>query len=176
MDPVMYLVMASPSVTPMSPGKLAAQAAHAAVEAYLISDQNKQAVNRWRCGGHYKKVVLMTDDLGVASRYIQDRGFKVACIIDEGRTEFTADLTMTAIGVEILDKDELHVRETFGAFKLYTPGNADVPAPASLGHPERIIHRWGRGRPPWRRTKGKLWDGRESPPSSSNNPEAYIVY
>ncbi len=120
MNPCMYLVMASPQTTPMSPGKLAAQAAHAAVEAWQISDKNSQVVNRWYCGGHYMKIVLMADNLEVAERYIKDRGFKTALIIDEGRTEFEGDLTPTAIGVEIVDKDELHVRETFSAFSLYS--------------------------------------------------------
>ncbi len=176
MDPCMYLVMASPDTTPMSPGKLAAQAAHAAVEAYLVSDQNKQAVNRWRCGGHYKKIVLMTDDVTTSERYVNDRGFKTALIIDEGRTEFTVDLTPTGFGVEILDKDDLHVRETFGAFKLYadspsfvvleadkkvTPevfdrvkkalNHGDVEEAKAVLHTQAVISRWGRGRPPWRK-------------------------
>jgi peptidyl-tRNA hydrolase len=121
MDPVMYIIMASPHTTPMSPGKLAAQAAHAAVEAWQISDKNKQVVNRWYAGGHYKKVVLMSDNLELAERYIKDRGFKTVLIIDEGRTEFDGRLTPTAIGVEVVDKDELHVRETFSVFMLYAP-------------------------------------------------------
>lgn len=160
----MYIIMASPQTTPMSPGKLAAQAAHAAVEAWLISDQNKQVVNRWRCGLHYKKIVLMTDDLVTAQTYIEARGFKTAAVIDEGRTEFQPlSLTWTALGVEILDKDDLHVRETFGAFKLYAGHSPKPPrtvaystAPASLGHGERgrIVKRWGRGKPPWRHERG----------------------
>lgn len=120
MNPCMYILMASPGTTAMSPGKLAAQAAHAAVEAWQISDKNSQVVNRWYCGGHYMKIVLMADDLRVAERYINDRGFKTALIIDEGRTEFEGGLTPTAIGVEILDKNALHVKQTFGAFKLYS--------------------------------------------------------
>lgn len=123
----MYIIMPSPQTLKMSPGKMAAQAAHAAVEAYRISDHNSQAVNRWDCGGHYKKIVLMTDDLRTARDYIEERGFRTVPIIDEGHTELSSDLTFTAVGVEILDKDNLHVRETFSAFKLWS-----APDPAEL--------------------------------------------
>lgn len=164
MDPCMYLIMASPATTPMTPGKLAAQAAHAAVEAWQGSDQNKQIVNRWYCGGHYKKIVLMADNLATADRYINDRGFKTALIIDEGHTEFDGVLTPTGIGVEIVDKDLLHVRETFSAFKLYAAiESTDEKLRKSLAKPydgpipiestwrnavERWDRKWG-----WRRTK-----------------------
>lgn len=126
MNPVMYIVMAHPYTTPMSPGKLAAQSGHAAVEAYRLSCkgeggnfQESSIANRWRRGGHYTKIVLMDFDLPTALEYIRARGFKAALIIDEGRTEFDNRLTPTAIGVEVVDKDRAHVRETFDAFKLY---------------------------------------------------------
>ena len=109
----MYLI--ANSSAHMSAGKLAAQAAHAAVEAYRISDQD--ILSEWYVGGHYMKVVLEADDLTVAERYIRDRGFDTVLIIDEGRTEFKG-LTPTFIGVEVLDKDDAHVKATFGEFKL----------------------------------------------------------
>jgi peptidyl-tRNA hydrolase len=113
----------------MSPGKLAAQVAHASQLGLLTHvDPSKNrtnpyddaAVNRWLRGGHYAKVVLeTTDDLATVERYINDRGFKTALIIDEGRTEFGGGLTPTAIGTGVVDKDWPHCRETFGDFKLY---------------------------------------------------------
>ena len=85
-------------------------------------------LNRWRRGGHYAKIVLQADDLQVAERYINDRGFRTVQIIDEGRTEIDP-LTPTAIGVEIVDKDAGHVQDTFSAFKLYRE-RKPTPAPA----------------------------------------------
>lgn len=125
MNPVMYLIFPTPEKLPMSKGKLAAQAGHAAVEAYRLSCkgdggnfQESSIANRWRRGGHYAKVCLMTDDLWNAMAYLNARGVPAELILDEGRTEFDADLTPTAIGCAIVDKDRAHVRETFGTFKL----------------------------------------------------------
>lgn len=133
MNPVMY-ILSDPSLE-MSPGKLAAQCSHAAVEAYRLSCkrgvvtgtwranaaafEESSIANRWRRGGHYAKIVLQADDLRTAAEYITARGFNCVPIIDEGRTEFDGELTMTAVGVEIVDKDSGHVRDTFSAFKLY---------------------------------------------------------
>jgi len=103
----------------MSPGKLAAQVAHAAVEAFRISDQ--KLIDAWYQGGHHTKIVLGVDDeLAIinADQYLRARGFKVAEIIDEGRTEIKA-FSRTALGVEIVNKDNPHVEATFSSFKTY---------------------------------------------------------
>lgn len=125
----------------MTPGKLAAQVAHASVEGYRLACkrgadltvrsncatfEETGIVNRWRRGGHYAKVVLACDDLRTAQEYIEARGFKTCLIIDEGRTEIDP-LTRTALGVEIVDKDSGHVSDTFGIFRLYRPKPADPP-------------------------------------------------
>lgn len=105
----------------MSPGKLAAQVAHAAVEAYRISDD--KMVERWYRGGHHTKIVLAADDemaMANMEKYLKERGFKVKQIIDEGRTEIKA-FSRTAIGVEIVNKTDPHVEETFSSFKTYKP-------------------------------------------------------
>lgn len=142
MKPVMYILM-DPKLR-MSTGKAAAQAAHAAVEAFRITpDSNTKRM--WDCGGHYMKVVLQTDDLWNAKHYIEERGFTTKLILDEGRTEFTNDLTPTALGVEILDKDNSHVAETFSAFKLYKdqprdPGVADFTS--ALSSSKSRYQRW----------------------------------
>lgn len=127
MNPVMYIILNKGAE--MSTGKAAAQAAHAAVEAYKLSCkwhggwfEEKSIANRWNMGGHYTKIVLEepnAESLGLARAYIEARGFKVATIIDEGRTEFDGKLTWTALGVEIVDKDSGHVGATFSSFKLY---------------------------------------------------------
>jgi peptidyl-tRNA hydrolase len=134
MDPCMYL-LSNPSI-PMSTGKRGAQLAHAAVEAYLASpDNNLKRV--WHRGGHYKKIVLQTDDLRVAERYLNDRGFKTVLIIDEGHTEFEADLTPTAVGCAIVDKDDAHVAATFSAFKLYRDPAPEPRDPTHVSPPRR---------------------------------------
>ena len=116
----------------MSTGKSAAQASHAAVEAFQVSKPTM--VNAWNAGGHYAKIVLMAEDeaqLTTIREYIEERGFKTRMIIDEGRTEIKP-FTKTALGVEIVDKSLDHVAETFGSFKTYK----DLPP--SLGTvPER---------------------------------------
>lgn len=125
MNPCMYIILNK--AAGMSTGKAAAQAAHAAVEAYLITpDNNTKRV--WHKGGHYAKVVLEAkdeQDLRVKQQYIEDRGFATKLIIDEGRTEIDP-FTPTALGVEILDKDHPHVGATFSSFGLYK--DAEIPS------------------------------------------------
>lgn len=123
MKPVQYII--ADHTLGMSPGKLAAQVAHASVEGLRRNAKEEwgnpwdsSIVNRWYQGGHYAKIVLESDDLALAYAYLQDRGFKPVSIIDEGRTEFET-LTRTAIGFPVLDKDEPHVRESFSVFDLY---------------------------------------------------------
>lgn len=103
----------------MSPGKIAAQAQHAAVEAYSMSLPS--LIKQWRLGGHYTKLVMLAEDdthLLTIERYIDARGFKTALIIDEGRTEIRPH-SPTALGVEIVDRDDPHTAATFSEFKLY---------------------------------------------------------
>jgi PTH2 family peptidyl-tRNA hydrolase len=121
--PVQY-ILANPKLE-LSPGKLAAQVAHASVEGVRISAKepwgnpwDETLVNLWYRGGHYAKIVLQADDLLVAQKYIEARGFKTSLIIDEGRTEI-APMTPTALGVQIVDKASQHVRDTFSGFRLF---------------------------------------------------------
>src|SRR5688500_145760 len=125
-NPVMYLLVEAGN--PMSAGKMAAQVAHAAVEAYKISPDDRLKHIWDECGKHYTKIVLQCDDLWVAWDYIRARGFECRMIIDEGRTEFGGELTRTALGVQIVDKNNAHVAATFSAFKLYRD-----PKPENFG-------------------------------------------
>ena len=125
MNPVMYIV--ANRGLKMSPGKLAAQVAHAAVEAYRLSDQ--KMIDRWYRGGHHTKIVLGVDDelaMINADQYLRARGFQVAEIIDEGRTEIKP-FSRTALGVAIVDKDNPHTAATFESFKTYKPLPVEVP-------------------------------------------------
>ena len=118
-DPVMYIFINRGAG--MSPGKIAAQAAHAAVEAYRKTPQDSNLLRLWYKGGHYKKVVLLARDtthLLAIANYLTDRGFDNCLIIDEGHTEVDPH-TMTALGVPIVDKSEPHTAATFSSFELY---------------------------------------------------------
>ena len=121
----------------MSGGKIGAQSGHAAVEAYRISDD--KLIDEWYVGKHYMKLVMEAESqehLLVIERYLNDRGFKTALIIDEGHTE-VAPITATALGVEIVDKDDPHVAATFSSFKLYK----DPKPPKEIKKPSRMA-RW----------------------------------
>lgn len=119
MNAVMYIVLRSPESLPMSTGKAAAQAAHAAVEAYRLTDPDSNLHRDWYVANHYTKIVLQADDLIIAQEYLEARGIKTTLIIDEGRTEFDGKLTATALGCALVNKDNRHIQETFSTFKLY---------------------------------------------------------
>lgn len=115
--PVMY-IFANRGLG-MSSGKLSAQVAHAAVESFLISDDNM--VVKWRLGEHYTKLVMLARDnehIRNIETYINKRGYKTALIIDEGITEISPHQP-TALGVEIVDKEDQHTEDTFSTFELY---------------------------------------------------------
>lgn len=116
MNPVMYIFVNAGAK--MSQGKLGAQVAHAALDAY--AESKPEMVEAWYLGHHTAKVVLHADDerhLDNIERYINDRGFATSLVIDEGRTE-VGPFTGTALGVEIVDKDDPHTKATFGDFQL----------------------------------------------------------
>ncbi|MDA3856085.1 MAG: peptidyl-tRNA hydrolase Pth2 [Candidatus Woesearchaeota archaeon] len=89
----------------MSKGKIAAQAAHAAVEATLRSDD--RMVSKWRNSG-MKKITLKIESEKELYKYLQeakDFGLTTALITDAGRTEIAPGTpTCLAIGPENEDK------------------------------------------------------------------------
>lgn len=130
MRPVMYLF--ANSAVEMSHGKLAAQIAHAAVEAFQISED--RLVNQWYRGGHYTKLVMDGGDavsLFTIQEYLEERKFRTKLIIDEGRTEISP-MTPTALGVEIVDKDESHTAATFESFRTLRPRTGEEVKPNLL--------------------------------------------
>lgn len=85
-------------------GKLAAQCAHASVEAVLRSDKDK--VSKWRKDG-MAKIVLKVKDLKELQHYNQsakDSGLVSALITDAGRTTVSPG-TVTALAIGP-DEDE----------------------------------------------------------------------
>lgn len=117
MSPAMY-IFANKGLK-MSPGKLAAQVAHAAVLSY---DQSEPyLIKEWLSGGHYTKLVMEAESnlqMFIIDRYLQDRNFLTFMVIDEGLTEITP-CQPTALGVEIVDRHEPHTADTFSTFRTY---------------------------------------------------------
>lgn len=96
-------------------GKMAAQAAHAAVEAAFNSDKKK--VDAWRKQGA-KKVVLKVKDEKELLKYLQeakDNKLKTALITDAGKTVIAPGTkTCIAIGPDEEDK----IDEVTGKLKM----------------------------------------------------------
>lgn len=96
-------------------GKMAAQAAHAAVEAAFNS--NKKKVAEWRKQGA-KKVVLKVKDEKELIEYLQkakDNGLKTALITDAGKTVI-APGTKTCVGIGPDEEDKID--EVTGKLKM----------------------------------------------------------
>ncbi len=79
-------------------GKLAAQAAHASVEAVLNSDKKK--VQEWRAEGMAKIVLKVKDEKELLSclRQAKEAGLTASLITDAGRTVI-APGTKTCVGI-----------------------------------------------------------------------------
>ena len=86
-------------------GKLAAQAAHASVDAVLKAD--KEIVKAWRNTG-MMKIALKVDTKEELYKYAQmakDKGFPVGIITDAGKT-VVAPGTTTCVGIgPVLEED-----------------------------------------------------------------------
>lgn len=92
----------------MSKGKIAAQAAHAAVEAVLKSD--KSIVSMWRSLG-MKKIVLKVESQKDLYKYLQeakDINLTTALITDAGRTE-VAPGTPTCLAIGPDDENKIDI-------------------------------------------------------------------
>lgn len=118
----------------MSPGKIAAQAAHAetlAAHDYHLGpasendkawiDNQRALYHKWFSDGHYAKYVMKADDstqMFTIERYLMDRGFVTYTVIDEGHTEDTY-MVPTAMSVELVDKDDERTASIFSNFRMY---------------------------------------------------------
>jgi PTH2 family peptidyl-tRNA hydrolase len=82
----------------LSPGKVAAQAAHASLEAYKRADAKAKA--RWEDSGSKKVVVKVAGLKELMEIYQQAKDYKLPCslINDAGKTELPAGTT-TAAGI-----------------------------------------------------------------------------
>lgn len=114
--PVMYLI--ANKGLGMSPGKLAAQVAHAAVKAYEMSPED--FIEQWNDSGHTKIVLEArdTEHLLCVREYLTDKGFDGYLVIDEGRTEI-APHTPTVLGMSLVDKVDEQVQFAFSDLRTY---------------------------------------------------------
>lgn len=93
-------------------GKIAAQAAHAAVEAVLKSD--KDTIKQWKSRGMAKIVLKVKDEkeLYKYNQFAKDAGLVTSVITDAGRTVVEpGTVTCCAIGPEEDDKIDSIVSE-----------------------------------------------------------------
>lgn len=96
-------------------GKMAAQAAHASVEAVLRSDREK--VEEWRRSGMMKVVLRVADEKGLIEymNNAKEHGLVAALITDAGRT-VVAPGTKTCVGIGP-DKEDI-VDSVTGKLKM----------------------------------------------------------
>ena len=97
----MYKMVIVVNDIPMSPGKLAAQAAHAAVECALQVHKKKHALlHHWMENGQRKVVLKASEqDILQLKKKAASMGLCTALIHDAGRTELPpGTLTALAIG------------------------------------------------------------------------------
>lgn len=108
----------------MSPGKLSAQVAHAAVKGVMMTWQDgldgEHIYAEWDATGHTKIVLEVTDaqHLTAFREFAKSRGINSWLVIDEGRTE-VAPHSPTALGFPILDKSDRDVAHTFADLRTY---------------------------------------------------------
>lgn len=116
----------------MSPGKIAAQAAHAETLATVdyferhtkdLTWGNTQKVlfKKWYGDGHYAKYVMKADDsqmMFTIKHYLEERLFSCYLVVDEGHTENTY-MVPTAMAVELVDKDDERIASVFSNFRMY---------------------------------------------------------
>ena len=103
MEPVMYFIVNADLIKQMGPGKIAAQVAHAAIDAY--THMPKDALyQEWKHSGHAKVVLKAPEHV---MNELHDKYRKRCCPVhDAGRTRIVAD-SFTVLGWHVMRKDEL---------------------------------------------------------------------
>ena len=99
----------------MSPGKMAAQAAHAMSRVPML---RSQAV--W-LRPHQTVLVMQARDeqhLNNIEAYLQERSIETYKVIDEGVNEIDPHVA-TAMATQVVDKDLEDIQDTFSTFKTY---------------------------------------------------------
>ena len=98
----------------MSAGKIAAQAAHAAM---LVQKEDKD----W--GEHPQRTILVceardSEHMRNIQDYLGERNYLTQYVIDEGINEIEP-MSFTAMSSEVVDRSDEEAQKVFGQFKLY---------------------------------------------------------
>lgn len=103
----------------MTSGKIAAQAAHAAVMTLIDAPDWEKIF--WENSPARTIIILEARDsehLTNIDKYLAQRSVRTSLIIDEGINEIDSH-TPTALGTQILDKDNENVPAIFSSFRKY---------------------------------------------------------
>ena len=114
-EPVMYIVVNSN--VKMSPGKVAAQAAHVAVKASHGCERTETDIWRKWYGGSYVKIVLKAPEV-VLEALIRAYPSRTEFVRDEGRTEVQRN-TLTALAFFPMTKDDSEFPKELKDLPLY---------------------------------------------------------
>lgn len=116
-NPIMYIFINKG--LGMSSGKIASQAAHAAIMG-TINAGEAHGID-WENAPHRTVIILEANsDLEMRNirEYLEQRDIKTSMIIDEGINEI-APHSITALATSILDKDDEEVKTKLSSFKLF---------------------------------------------------------
>lgn len=113
MNPILYVIL-NGSLR-MSPGKAAAQTAHAVM---MLKDEHRKKFN-----SNYRRTVIVLEASGRNQMdgivdYLTDAGIDYEYYVDEGVNEVEA-FSLTALAVEVFDAEDGNKREIFSSLPLY---------------------------------------------------------
>lgn len=156
MRPVLYVV-ANKGLN-MSPGKLAAQVAHATMGIAIkgITKFGIPDLQPWFTEPHRWVIILEGEDemhLTNIREYLGDRGVNTYAVIDEGVNEIRP-FSITALGVQILDKDSPEASYLSG-LKKYPADHPEWKRIYNNGWNDAMRHiadKWS-GQPWWKRKR-----------------------
>lgn len=102
----------------MSVGKASAQTAHAILQLMYKTESNN--IEKWSL--HRRTVIVLEarDDAHMRNikDYLDERGLTASMVIDEGVNEIPP-FSITAMAVELVNKNDDRIKEIFQEFKLY---------------------------------------------------------
>lgn len=105
----------------MNAGKVASQAGHAYLDAYIQALELQPAIaHEYKCDGHGIKVCLAVaslDALLLAKSKAKEAGLPHALITDSGYTVFDGQSTITALGIGPVRKEQ--IKHITGALPLF---------------------------------------------------------
>lgn len=126
MKPTLYVIVNRD--LSMSPGKLAAQVAHATVG--IVSHTPPELLNEWEQANHCWVIILEAEDemhLDNIALFLQTRDYGCYLVCDEGANE-VRPYSLTALALPIVDKDDPAIKAIVAPLKLHR----GAPQPVDL--------------------------------------------